>query len=76
VVHGDGGLGYFAPGATDDWIYGTLGVPGYTIEVGPNGGSCSGFMPAYSCMAGFWSLNAPAFMAAAMTAAKPYPTGH
>ncbi|HEY0001402.1 MAG TPA: M14 family zinc carboxypeptidase, partial [Actinoplanes sp.] len=49
VVHGDGGLNYFAPGATDDWIYGTLGVPGYTIEVGPNASSCSGFFPQYSC---------------------------
>jgi len=76
VVHGDGGLNYFAPGATDDWIYGALGVPGYTIEVGPSGGRCSGFLPAYSCMAGFWSLNAPAFLAAARSAARPYPTGH
>jgi len=76
VVHGDGGLNYFAPGATDDWIYGALGVPGYAVEVGPSGGRCSGFLPAYSCMAGFWSLNAPAFLAAARSAAKPYPTGH
>jgi carboxypeptidase T len=75
VVHGDGGLNYFAPGATDDWIYGTLGVPGYTIEVGPNSSSCSGFFPAYSCMASFWNLNLPAFMALGSAAARPYPTG-
>ncbi|MFD1374287.1 M14 family zinc carboxypeptidase [Actinoplanes sichuanensis] len=75
VVHGDGGLNYFAPGATDDWIYGTLGVPGYTIEVGPSSSSCSGFFPAYSCMASFWSLNLPAFMTLGTAAAKPYPTG-
>ncbi|GGQ47997.1 M14 family zinc carboxypeptidase [Couchioplanes azureus] len=75
VVHGDGGLNYFAPGATDDWIYGTLGVPGYTIEVGPSSSSCGGFFPRYSCMAGFWNLNLPAFMALANAAARPYPTG-
>jgi len=76
VVHGDGGLNYFAPGATDDWIYGELGVPGYTIEVGPGSGSCSGFLPKYTCMANFWKLNGPAYLAAAKAAAKPYPTGH
>jgi carboxypeptidase T len=76
VVHGDGGLNYFAPGATDDWIYGTLGVPGYTIEVGPNASGCSGFFPQYSCMSSFWNLNLPAFMTLANAAAHPYPTGH
>jgi carboxypeptidase T len=75
VVHGDGGLNYFAPGATDDWIYGTLGVPGYTIEVGPNASGCSGFFPAYTCMTSFWNLNLPAFMTLANAAAHPYPTG-
>jgi carboxypeptidase T len=76
VVHGDGGLNYFAPGATDDWIYGALGVPGYTIEVGPNASGCSGFFPQYSCMSAFWRLNLPAFMTLANAAAHPYPTGH
>jgi hypothetical protein len=76
VVHGDGGLNYFAPGATDDWIYGVLGVPGYTIEVGPNASGCSGFFPKYSCMSSFWNLNLPAFMTLANSAAHPYPTGH
>jgi len=76
VVHGDGGLNYFAPGATDDWLYGRLGVPGYTIEVGPGSGGCSGFFPKYTCMSSFWQLNLPAYLAAATAAAKPYPTGH
>ncbi|MEV4641264.1 M14 family zinc carboxypeptidase [Actinoplanes sp. NPDC049548] len=76
VVHGDGGLNYFAPGATDDWIYGTRGVPGYTIEVGPDSSGCSGFFPRYSCMSSFWSLNLPAFITLANAAARPYPTGH
>lgn len=75
VVHGDGGLNYFAPGATDDWIYGQLGVPGYTIEVGPGSGSCGGFFPTYSCVNGFWKLNLPAYLAVAKAAAAPYPTG-
>lgn len=75
VVHGDGGLNYFAPGATDDWIYGTLGVPGYTIEVGPSSSGCGGFFPAYSCMSSFWNLNLPAFMTLGNAAARPYPTG-
>lgn len=76
VVHGDGGLNYFAPGATDDWIYGQLGVPGYTIEVGPGSGSCGGFFPTYSCINSFWQLNLPAYLATARAAAAPYPTGH
>ncbi|MFI5496740.1 M14 family zinc carboxypeptidase [Actinoplanes sp. NPDC051859] len=76
VVHGDGGLNYFAPGATDDWIYGTLGVPGYTIEVGPSSSSCSGFFPRYTCMPSFWNLNRPAFLTLANAATRPYPTGN
>ncbi|GAA2528485.1 M14 family zinc carboxypeptidase [Pilimelia columellifera] len=74
VVHGDGGLNYFAPGATDDWVYGELGVPGLTIEIGPGTGACGGFFPKHSCMQDFWKLNYPAYMAAAKYAAKPYAT--
>ena len=42
VSTGDGGVGYFAPGATDDWLYGTRGVPAYTFEIGPPSGACGG----------------------------------
>ncbi|QNE22253.1 peptidase M14 [Kribbella qitaiheensis] len=75
VTTGDGGVGYFAPGATDDWLYGTRGVPSYTFEVGPDSGSCGGFFPAYSCMdSTFWPKNKGAFLYAAQAAATPYGT--
>lgn len=73
VSTGDGGVGYFAPGATDDWMYGTRGVPAYTFEVGGGSGTCGGFMPAYSCMdSEFWPKNKGAFIHAARSAANPY----
>ncbi|TWD83635.1 zinc carboxypeptidase [Kribbella amoyensis] len=73
VSTGDGGVGYFAPGATDDWLYGTRGVPSYTFEVGPDSGSCAGFFPAYACLdSTFWPKNKDAFVYAAQAAAAPY----
>jgi hypothetical protein len=73
VSTGDGGIGYFAPGATDDWLYGTRGVPSYTFEIGPDSGPCAGFFPAYSCMAStFWPQQKPALLYAAQAAATPY----
>ncbi|GAA1653134.1 M14 family zinc carboxypeptidase [Kribbella alba] len=75
VSTGDGGVGYFAPGATDDWLYGTRGVPSFTFEVGPDSGTCGGFFPAYSCMDSiFWPKNKAAFLYAAKAAAAPYRT--
>jgi carboxypeptidase T len=75
VTTGDGGVGYFAPGATDDWLYGTRGVPSYTFEVGAGSGTCGGFFPAYSCMdSTFWPKNKGAFLYAAKAAATPYGT--
>ncbi|WP_018156055.1 M14 family zinc carboxypeptidase [Demetria terragena] len=65
-------VGYTAPGGTDDWAYGRLGVAGYTFEVGGSSGTCGGFFPAYSCMDGFWEKNRGAFIAAAQGAADPY----
>ncbi|MGW6198954.1 M14 family zinc carboxypeptidase [Kribbella sp. NPDC055110] len=73
VSTGDGGVGYFAPGATDDWLYGTRGVPSYTFEIGPDSGTCAGFLPAYSCVdSTFWPLLKPALVYAAKAAAAPY----
>ncbi len=64
---------YVTTGTTDDWIYSKLGVPGYTFEMGPASGSCSGFTPAYSCQDGtFWPLNKPAFIYAAKAVRDPY----
>jgi len=66
---------YPTTGTTDDWVYGKLGVPGFTFEMGPSSGTCSGFTPAYSCQdSTFWPLNRPAFLAAAKNAREPYLT--
>lgn len=73
VSTGDGGVGYFAPGATDDWLYGTRGVASYTFEVGPGSGACGGFFPAYACVdSTLWPKNRKAFLYAARAAATPY----
>lgn len=73
VTTGDAGVGYFAPGATDDWLYGTRGVPSYTFEIGPESGSCGGFFPAYTCLTNtLWPAQKPALLYAARAAATPY----
>ena len=63
---------YAASGSTDDWVYDKLGVPGFTYEVGPASGTCSGFLPAYSCQARFWNENRDALLYAAKVARQPY----
>ncbi|MCL5274702.1 MAG: hypothetical protein M1434_08150 [Chloroflexi bacterium] len=64
---------YAASGASDDWAYGVLGLPGFTFEVGPLSGACSDFAPPYTCQDGtFWPLNQPAFLYAAKVARQPY----
>jgi hypothetical protein len=67
---------YAASGTNDDWVYGELGVPGFTFEIGsqPGGGDlCAGFQPAYSCIDSlFWPQNGPAFVYAAKVARQPY----
>ena len=75
VSTGDAGVGYFAPGATDDWLYGTRGVPSYTFEIGPDSGSCAGFFPSYTCFTNtLWPAQKPALLYAARAAATPYGT--
>jgi murein tripeptide amidase MpaA len=64
---------YNASGTSDDWIYDQLGTASFTWEVGPNSGSCSGFLPTYSCQAGtFWPKLQPMLRYAASKAAAPY----
>lgn len=63
---------YNVTGATDDWLYGTRGIASSTMEVGPSSGTCSGFVPAFSCQDTFWSLNRPALMYLAKAARAPY----
>lgn len=40
---------YEAAGATDDWVYGELGVPSYTYEIGSTG---EGFFPSFGVASG------------------------
>jgi hypothetical protein len=64
---------YAASGGTDDWAYGALGIASYTFEVGPESGTCSGFMPAYTCQDSlFWPKNRDALIYAAKSARQPY----
>jgi hypothetical protein len=63
---------YPVNGATDDWLYGTLGIPAFTFEVGPATAPCGGFLPDYACQETFWSLNRDALLYAARTARQPY----
>lgn len=61
---------YNSSGATEDWLYAELGVPGFTWEIG--GGACAGFFPPYSCQDGFWDTNREALMYTAEAARQPY----
>ncbi|MEV6243030.1 M14 family zinc carboxypeptidase [Lentzea sp. NPDC051838] len=64
---------YNAAGATDDWVYDDLGVASFVWEIGSGSGSCSGFLPAYSCQSStHWPKVLPMLMYAAGKAAAPY----
>ncbi|GAA3524386.1 M14 family zinc carboxypeptidase [Amycolatopsis ultiminotia] len=66
-------VGYSTSGTTDDFTYGALGVASFTFEVGPDSGTCGGFLPQYSCVdSTFWPENKGAFITAAQAAAAPY----
>ncbi|MFI6096259.1 M14 family zinc carboxypeptidase [Lentzea sp. NPDC051213] len=67
-----GELLYTAGGSIDDWVYGELGVPHYTWEIGNWEGDCAGFLPAYSCQDGHWAKVKPMLAYAAAKAAAPY----
>ncbi|MBN1666546.1 MAG: hypothetical protein JW862_05640 [Anaerolineales bacterium] len=74
-----GAIGYSVDGATDDWVYGKLGVAAFTFEVGYSSGTCGGFFPAYDCIDGinnanrnFWAENGPSFLYAHKIARAPY----
>ncbi|MFD0556500.1 zinc carboxypeptidase [Stackebrandtia endophytica] len=70
----DDTVGYGTSGTTDDMAYGELGVASFTFEMGGGGwGSCSGFLPEYSCIdSELWPINEGALMVAAQSAAGPY----
>jgi len=74
---------YDVDGDTHDWGYGTLGIPSFTFEVGPQSGTCGGFFPAYECIDGaagysedFWAENRPAFIYGHKIARTPYITAY
>jgi carboxypeptidase T len=73
------GFLYTVDGGTIDFVYGKLGVPAYTYEIGPTYGSCGGFFPAYGCQDGidgmprnFWAEMGPSFIYANKIASSPY----
>ncbi|WP_433654559.1 M14 family zinc carboxypeptidase [Nocardia sp. CA-128927] len=66
-------VGYSTWGTTDDQAHGALGLASFTIEIGPNGGTCGGFMPRYSCVdSTLWPQMKKSFTTAAKAAGAPY----
>jgi hypothetical protein len=58
---------YPATATTDDWTYGTLGAPAFTIEMDSNG-----FFPTYSSVTTLFNKNLNCFLYAAKIARTPY----
>ena len=69
---------YGVTGASDDFVYGTLGVAAFTWEIGFSSGgisypTCAGFTPAYACQdARFWPEARPGLLYLAKAARQPY----
>jgi hypothetical protein len=63
---------YEVSGSTDDWSYDDLGIASGTWELGPGGGECGGFHPAYTCQDAFFDLNLAPLMYQAIAARTPY----
>jgi hypothetical protein len=63
---------YATTGTTDDDLYGRLGLAAFTTELSSSG-SCSGFMPPFSCVASrYWPQERQVLMYLAGEAATPY----
>jgi hypothetical protein len=60
---------YATTATSDDWAYGVLGIPSYTIELDSNG-----FFPAFSSVTTLYDQVASSFMYAAKIARTPYLT--
>lgn len=58
---------YPASGITDDWAYGELGLPAYTIEMGE-----AFFEPCANFEASIWPANRDSLLYALKTARRPY----
>ena len=70
---------YPTSGSSKDWAYGELGIAALSTETGLSSGTCSGFMPAYTCLDGgtngnFWNLNRPVLLYLAKLARTPFIT--
>ncbi|MFF2520328.1 M14 family zinc carboxypeptidase, partial [Streptomyces sp. NPDC058086] len=65
---------YAASGGLDDWSYGELGIPSFTIEAGSTTNTaCNGFLPAHTCMdTDYWPQLRTALLHAAELAGAPY----
>lgn len=64
---------YAVSGTTDDHVYYTLGVPGFTYELSPRSGVCSGFFPPYPCIDNeIWPENRDALLYSLKVAGAPY----
>ena len=77
------GFLYTVDGGTIDFVYGKLGIPAYTYEIGPTYGTCGNFFPAYGCQDGidgmprnFWAEMGPSFIYANKIAGSPYKTAY
>lgn len=75
------GFLYTVDGGTIDYVYGKLGIPAYTFEIGPTYGQCGDFFPPYGCQDGidgmnrnFWAEMSPAFLYMDKIAGSPYIT--
>ncbi len=77
------GFLYTVDGGTIDFVYGKLGIPAYTYEIGPVYGTCGDFFPPYGCQDGidgmprnFWAEMGPSFVYANKIAGSPYITAY
>lgn len=62
---------YNAAGTSDDWTYATLGIASFTWELDGTG-SCSTFLPPYTCMDAYETTNLPGLFYDAAAARRPY----
>jgi carboxypeptidase T len=77
------GFLYTVDGGMIDFIYGKLGIPAYTYEIGPTSGTCGDFFPPYGCQDGidgmprnFWAEMGPSWVYANKIAGSPYKTAY
>ncbi len=77
------GFLYTVDGGMIDFMYGKLGIPAYTYEIGPTFGTCGDFFPPYGCQDGidgmprnFWAEMGPSWVYASKISGSPYKTAY